>query len=133
METVSVLLASANKGLLQSLRKILENRAGIRLVGMSESKSRTLELSREFGPEVIVIDFDMLGDNFETSKQILKTNPDVKIIVLSMYDFVGRVTVKAAPPKGAPELEAVDWLSKRSKPAALLDLIAKVGKERRIQ
>lgn len=131
VDKVSVLLASSHTGLCQSLQQVLEHEDWIKVVGTSSSKSDTLKLTETLDPQVIILDFDMAGEELETSRQILSIRPEVKIIILSVYDFVGQVTVKRATKDAAP-VESVNWLSKQSNPSELLRSISTARKKRRI-
>ncbi len=135
MEKVSVLIASSNKGLCQSLENVLNHEEWINVVGTSLSKSGTLALAKTFAPQVVVIDFSIAGDDLWIGEQIIKVSPDAKIIVLSKYDLVGKVDIKAVPEsqgaKGAG-VDSIDWISKNSSPNSLLKLIHAVKRERQI-
>lgn len=135
MEKVSVLIASSNKGLCQSLENVLGHEEWISVVGTSVSKAGTLALAKTFEPQVVVIDFSIAGDDLGIGEQIIKVSPDAKIIVLSKYDLIGKVDVQAVPEsqgvRGAG-VDSIDWLSNNSNPGSLLKLIHAVKKERQI-
>lgn len=132
MDKVSVLLASSQKSLRQSLRTVLENEDWIQVVGTSASRADALEMAKELAPQVVVLDMDLEGDGLEAGRMILEVSPEAKIIVLSTYDYVGRVTVKPALKGEAPELDSVDWLSKKSSLADLLKTISATKRSRRV-
>ena len=135
MEKVSVLIASSNKGLCQSLKNVLNHEEWISVVGTSVSKADTLALAKTFEPQVVVIDFSIAGDDLGIGEQIIKVSPDAKIIVLSKYDLVGKVDVKTisgAPNEKTIGVDSIDWLSKDSNPGSLLKLIHAVKRERQI-
>jgi DNA-binding NarL/FixJ family response regulator len=139
LDKVSVLLATSQKGLAQSLQTVLEHEDWIQVVGSSASRDETLELAKSLTPQVVVIDYELAGDGLETGRRILKVSPEVRIIVLSVYDYVGQVTVRSATAKVSPEtpkeapavVESVEWLSKKSSLAQLLDSISSAGKKHR--
>ncbi len=131
MEKVSVLIASSNKGLRQSLEKVLAQEDWINIVGTSISTSGTLKLAKMFVPQVVVIDFSIAGEDLRIGEQVLELSPDAKIIVLSKYDLVGKVDVKSisgSPAKETYEIDSIDWLSKSSNTGSLLKLIRTVKK-----
>ncbi|MDP1807975.1 MAG: response regulator transcription factor [Actinomycetota bacterium] len=132
MEKVSVLLASPNKTLRQSLERVLGHEDWIQVVGVSASKVDALDMAKTLAPQVVVVDLELEGDGLETGRQILEVSPDAKIIVLSPYDYVGQVTVKESPIEPATAIESVDWLSKKSSLADLLKTISATEKRRRV-
>ena len=136
LEKISVLLAGSEPDLNQNLKEIIENSGGINIVGSSDSKKRILDLAKELLPEVIVVDLGFAGDGLRASQQLLKISPKSKIIVLSVYDYIGRVDIQTLPEDGQSALDSIQWLSKNSKPAELLELIShndERSKKRRLQ
>ena len=124
LEKISVLLAGSEPDLNQNLKEIIENSGGINIVGSSDSKKRILDMAKELLPEVIVVDLGFAGDGLRASQQLLKISPKSKIIVLSVYDYIGRVDIQTLPEDGQSALDSIQWLSKNSKPAELLELIS---------
>jgi chemotaxis response regulator CheB len=135
-DKISVLLAGSEPDMGEDLQQILKNQATIDVVGSSDSKERILELAEKLEPEVIVIDYDFAGDGLQASKQLLKISPSSKIIVLSIYDHVGRVDVHPLPEETNEAIDSIEWLSKNTTPAKLLEAVShpnKKGKKRSIQ
>ena len=132
MGRVSVLLASSHMGLCQSLQQVLELEDWITVVGTSSSELDTLDLARALAPEVVILDYDLTGESLDIGRQILRTSPETKIIVLSLYDYLGQVTVKTAPEGQGFEVDSVEWLSKNSSAAELIKSVATVKKKRRL-
>lgn len=130
MGKVSVLLASSHKGLLQTLRKVMERVGWISVVGTSVSTSDTLAKARELTPEVVVLDLALAGKRLETGRSILKVNPQAKVIVLTAEDYLGALEdereTRAAPADSGP----LSLISKHSSPAELLKSISAARKRR---
>ncbi len=135
-EKINVLLAGSKDELSADLQKVLEKESWINVVGSSSSTATAKTLAEETSPEIIVMDLEFAGDGIKASQELLKVSPDSKIIVLSIYDYVGKVEVHSVSPESATHLDSIEWLSKQPKPAELLKTISKTGKKtvkRRIQ
>ena len=111
---------------------MLELEEWITVVGTSASELDTLDLARKLAPEVVILDYDLTGESLDVGRRILSTSPETKIIVLSLYDYLGQVTVKTAPEGQAFEVDSVEWLSKNSSAAELIKSVATVKKKRRL-
>ena len=83
---IRVLLAEDHTLVRQGFRRILEDDPRIAVVGEASTGLKAIELAKELKPEIIVMDLAMpeLG-GLEASAEILKLNPDTKILILSMY------------------------------------------------
>ncbi len=128
-EKINVLLAGSEDVISADLRKVLEKEDWINVVGSSSSAATAKALAEETSPEIIVMDLGFAGDGIKASQELLKVSPDSKIIVLSIYDYIGKVDVHPVSPESAAHLDSIEWLSKQSKPAELLKTILKTGKK----
>ena len=131
METVSVLLASSHLDFCKSLESVLEGESWIEVIGTSSSEKSILELTEELEPQVIVLDYDMADDTLETGRTLLKIRPDIKIIVLSVYDYVGSVDFKTVSKGQKLAGDSIDWISKNSGPVSLLESISSSRKNKK--
>ena len=70
----------------QGFRRILEDDPGIAVVGEARTGLEAIEQCKELKPDVVVMDLSMpeLG-GLEATAEILKADPQVKIVILSMY------------------------------------------------
>ncbi|MCF8302767.1 MAG: response regulator transcription factor [Bacteroidales bacterium] len=83
---ISVLLADDHKILRDGLKNVIESRANLSVVAEATDGREAVKLSHEHKPDVVVMDVAMPGLNgVEATKQIIKDNPDAKIIALSMH------------------------------------------------
>ena len=130
VEKVSVLLASSHKGLLQTLRKVLERVGWISVVGTSVSTGDTLEKAKALTPEVVVIDLALAGKHLETGRSILKANPQAKVIVLTAEDYMGAGEDESEAGALPADSEPLSLISKQSSPAVLLKSISAARKRR---
>jgi DNA-binding NarL/FixJ family response regulator len=83
---IRVLLAEDHTLVRQGFRRILEDDPRIVVVGEASTGLTAIEQCRELKPDIVVMDLAMpeLG-GLEASAEILKANPSIKILILSMY------------------------------------------------
>ena len=112
MTKTHVLLAVSQYPFLTSLKNILELENWIKIVGIADNEKQALELVNKHSPEVVVIDFDFNEDGIKMGEKILKEKPLTKIIMLSIYDYIGKLKVKKVTPQEIEIAELFDWISK---------------------
>src|SRR5208337_2157042 len=83
---IRVLLAEDHTLVRQGFRRILEDDPQVTVVGEARTGLEVIEQCRVLKPEVVVMDLSMpdLG-GLEATAEILKADPRVKILILSMY------------------------------------------------
>ena len=83
---IRVLLAEDHTLVRQGFRRILEDDPRITVVGEARTGIEAIEQCKELKPEVVVMDLSMpeLG-GLEATAEGLKANPQIKIVILSMY------------------------------------------------
>lgn len=85
MEKIRVLLADDHTIVRQGLRLLLENEHDIEIVGEASSGTEAVNLAEALSPSVIVMDITMPELNgIHATSRIMKTQPNAKVIVLSM-------------------------------------------------
>ncbi len=85
-EQITVLIADNNTFMLESLRILLSGPTDIKLIAVAKNGEEAISLAKEFSPDVILMDINMTPVNgFEATRKILKQNPSIKIIGLSMH------------------------------------------------
>lgn len=83
---IKILLADDHKLLLEGLKTILDKYNDIEVVGFASDGFEVVENSESLKPDIILMDISMPKLNgLDASKKILKTNPNIKIIMLSMH------------------------------------------------
>jgi DNA-binding NarL/FixJ family response regulator len=86
MKKISVLLAEDHTIVRQGLRLLVEADGDIGIVGEAKTGREAVQMTREFHPEVIVMDIAMpLLNGLEATRQILKAFPGTKILILSAH------------------------------------------------
>jgi DNA-binding NarL/FixJ family response regulator len=83
---IRVLLADDHTLVRQGFRRMLEDDPQITVVGEARTGLEAMELCKNLKPEIVVMDLSMpeLG-GLEATAEILKDDPKVKILILSMF------------------------------------------------
>ena len=119
---IRVLLAEDHTLVRQGFRRILEDDPTVNVVGEARTGLEAIELCKTLKPDVVVMDLSMpdLG-GMEATAEILKADPKIKILILSMYSE--ELYAIQAFKSGAS-----GYLTKSSAPGELLSAIHKVSK-----
>src|SRR5882757_5264164 len=84
---VDVLLVDDHKIMRDGIKAILERDPEFRVVGEAESGADALQFVKLHHPELVLMDIGLPGLNgVETTAEILRYQPDCKVVILSMYD-----------------------------------------------
>jgi len=95
MKKIAVLLVDDHAVVRQGLRALLEAEWDIAVVGEAENGREAVALARKTVPDVVLMDVAMPGLNgAEATRQILKSLPSTKVLVLPSYgddDYVSQL------------------------------------------
>jgi len=84
---VDVLLVDDHKIMRDGIKAILERDPEFRVVGEAESGADALQFVKLHRPELVLMDIGLPGLNgVETTAEILRYQPECKVVILSMYD-----------------------------------------------
>jgi DNA-binding NarL/FixJ family response regulator len=82
-----VLLVDDHPVYRDGLARLLEDLGGFEIVGVASNGREAIELTRSTTPEVIVMDLRMpVLDGVEATRQITASQPEIGIVVLTMFD-----------------------------------------------
>ncbi len=82
--SVKILLVGRHAMLREGLRSLLQNELDKEVVGEAADGPTAVRLTRQFKPDVAVIDVDMPGtDGIDATRQLTNENPPVKIAAIS--------------------------------------------------
>ena len=82
-----VLLVDDHKIMRDGIKAILNRSNEFRVVGEAENGTDAVQFVRKFRPPLVLMDIGLPGLNgVETTAEILRHQPDCKIVILSMYD-----------------------------------------------
>jgi DNA-binding NarL/FixJ family response regulator len=86
MKRITVLLAEDHAIVREGLRSLLELGGDIEVVGEAATGRQAVDLARKLRPTVVVMDIAMpVLNGFEATRQILRTAPATKVLVLSAH------------------------------------------------
>lgn len=95
-----ILLADDNKAVRSDVRTLLNARPDWRVVAEAENGVEALEKSRQFQPDVVVLDYSMPElDGISAIPMIREAAPQAEIVVLTVHD--APFTVRRAVDAGA--------------------------------
>ena len=120
MKKIGVLLADDHAVVRQGLRALLEAEGDIAVVGEAENGRQAVAQAKKILPDVVVMDVAMPGMNgLEATRQIIKSIPSSKVLVLTSYGDDECVTQLL-------EAGAAGYLLKQTAAADLLKAIREV-------
>lgn len=83
---IRILIADDHTIVRQGLARLIEENAGMKVVGEATNGRLAVEQALELKPDVVVLDIAMpLMNGIEAAKRIRKKLPRTKILILSMY------------------------------------------------
>jgi DNA-binding NarL/FixJ family response regulator len=86
MKKIGVLLVDDHTVVRQGLRALLKAEEDMEVVGEAENGRQAVMMARKTPPDVVVMDVAMpLLNGLEATRQILKTVPGTKVLVLTSY------------------------------------------------
>lgn len=85
---INILIADDHPMIIDGLRMSLSNVAEVKIVADARDGQSVINVLKKFPVDVILLDINMPGLNgFDTLKKIKPLFPNVKILILSMYDM----------------------------------------------
>ena len=86
MKRITVLLAEDHTIVREGFRKLLESDKDVHVVGEAETGRQAVQMSLKLRPDVVLMDIAMPQLNgLEATRQILKTLPGTKVLILSAH------------------------------------------------
>ena len=122
MKRITVLLAEDHTIVREGFRKMLELENDLQVVGEAQDGRQAVALVKKLRPAVVLMDIAMPQLNgLEATRQILKTVPGTKIVILSAHSDDAYV-------KNAIESGAVGFLLKQNSSHVVCEAIRQVQK-----
>ena len=119
--TVRVLLADDDALMRAGLAVVLDNSAGIDVVGEAPDGIRAVEMCRTLTPDVVLMDVRMPGiDGIEATRRVVAAGLPTKVLVLTTFRHDEYVW-------GALRAGASGFLLKRASPERLVDAVHTVA------
>jgi len=115
--TIRVLIADDHNIVREGLRAVLGSEPDMEVVGEAATGEQVVERAAELRPGVILMDLQMPGVNgIEATRRILEINPEIGIVVLTMFEdddsvfSAMRAGARGYVLKGAPPSEILKVL-----------------------
>ena len=122
MKQITVLLAEDHTVVREGLRKMLQLEDCFEVVGEAQDGRQAVALAKKHRPNVVLMDIAMpLLNGLEATRQVLKANPDIKVLILSAHSDDAYV-------KNAAESGAVGFLLKQTSAHEVCRAIQEVQK-----
>ena len=81
-----ILLVDDHKIITAGIRAILKQRQELEVIGEAENGTEAIAACDEQHPDVVLMDIGLPGMNgIETTQVILRNNPEIKVVMLSIY------------------------------------------------
>lgn len=88
MTTVRILIADDYSPLRMALVRALQGKPQIEVVGEAADGGSAVRLAGQLKPDIVLMDISMPGlDGVEATRRIVRQNPDVNVIGLSVHCF----------------------------------------------
>ena len=82
-----ILIADDHEVVRQGVRAILEAQPGWSIVAESENGADAVEQAQQTKPDIALLDISMpLLNGLEATRQILKLNPEIQVLILTMHE-----------------------------------------------
>ena len=88
MAQIRILLVDDHAILRDGIRSLLEKDTQFKVIGEAGDGRTAIEMTRQLKPDIVLMDVAMpLLNGLEATAQIIQSNPESKVIILSMYDY----------------------------------------------
>ena len=82
----SILLVDDHEIVIEGIKSALKSRTDLFLAGEAQSGHDAINLVKSLQPDIVIMDISMPQmDGIETTKQLLRQYPDIKIIIYTMF------------------------------------------------
>ncbi len=123
--TINILLADDHHITREGLASLIENQEGMAVAGQADNGRKAVELALSLIPDLVIMDINMPELNgIEATRQILSRQPQIRILVLSMYTERRYVT-------GMLEAGALGYVLKNCMFSELIDAVKTLMQGRR--
>jgi DNA-binding NarL/FixJ family response regulator len=86
MKPITVLLAEDHMIVREGLRALLQMEDDIQVIGEAENGRHSVEMARKLSPDIVIMDIAMpMLNGLEATRQILRTSPITKVLILSAH------------------------------------------------
>jgi DNA-binding NarL/FixJ family response regulator len=116
---VRILIIDDNLIIRHMLKMHIELDPDLKVVGENEINARAVDLASRYKPDVIIVDFDMLGSTGrEVVEELHQAAPEIPVIATSLNNSETNLII-------AKEAGAVDFVAKQADSVDLIKAIRK--------
>jgi two-component system, NarL family, invasion response regulator UvrY len=116
---IKILIIDDNLIIRHMLKMHIELDPTIKVVGENEINARAIDLVSKYAPDIVIVDFDMLGSAAkEVVEQLHQSTPETPILATSLNNRDSNLAI-------AKEAGAVDFVAKQADIADLIKAIHK--------
>jgi len=114
---VRILIIDDNLIIRHMLKMHIELASDLKVVGEDEIGVRSVDLVNKYKPDIVLVDFDMLGaTGKKTVEELHQAVPEIPVIATSLNDREANVII-------AKQAGAVDFVAKQADSVALIEAI----------
>lgn len=85
--TIKILIVDDHQLIRKGIASILDEVNGFHVIGEASNGEDAIRLTREYGPDVVLMDLQMPGmGGMEATRKILRNNPEVKVLALTVCE-----------------------------------------------
>lgn len=85
-DPIRVVIVDDHSLIRRGVRLTLSDHGDIDVVGEGASRDDAVDLAERLKPDLIFLDISMPGGGFEAAEVIARTEPEVKIVIMTMFD-----------------------------------------------
>jgi len=114
-KTIRIIVVDDHAIFRQGLRELIENEKDMKIVSEASDDKQAMEFVKKQKPDIVLMDINLSGiDGTELTRRLRKQFPEVKVIILSMYDDEAHIleAVKAGALGYVVKTETADNLIK---------------------
>ncbi len=87
MEHIRILIADDHELFRDGLRALIASAPDMELVGEADTGTEVISRTGDLEPDVVLMDIQMPGlDGIEATRQVVRANPHVGILIITMFD-----------------------------------------------
>jgi two-component system invasion response regulator UvrY len=117
---INVFLVDDHELVRTGIKRLLEDVRGIKVVGEADSGETAVQWCRSNDTDIVLMDMNMPGiGGIEATRRILRLNPDVKVIVISIHS-------EEPYPTKVMQAGAAGYLTKGAAPIEMINAIRQV-------
>ena len=92
MEKTKILIADDHRVVIEGIKSALQEHPEFEVVGEVTDGLQAVESARSLGPDIVIMDISMPNlSGVEATKQIKQSNPEIGIVIFTMYSDKGFV------------------------------------------